>query len=72
MAQDPALVVILGVRRGGQPSAYVLDAAAGGRGEPLDGDGVSVDEQPQQRDQQARVEAGLVGVGESVGQGGEG
>ena len=68
LADDAAVVVVLGVGHGGQAAACVGDGAARGVGELLEGDGVSVGEQPQQRDQQGGVEAGLVRVGEPVGQ----
>lgn len=67
LPDDSALVVVLGVRYGCQTRAYVIDRAPGGRGELLEGDGVAVDEQPQERDQQPGVEAGLLGLAESLG-----
>ena len=68
LADDAALVVVLSVGHGGQSVAGLLRGAAGGGGELLDRDGVAVDEQPQQRDQQAGVEAGLLGPVEPIGQ----
>ena len=68
LADDPALIVVLGVRHRRETAPYVIEGAARSRGELLDGDGVAVDEQPQQRDQQAGVKAGLLGSGESLGQ----
>lgn len=68
LADDPALVVVLGVRHRIQPTPYLLESAARGGGELLDGDRVALDEQAQERDQQAGVEAGLLGSVESLGQ----
>lgn len=51
-----------------QPAPDLLGCAARGRGELLDRDGIAVGEKPKQRDQQAGIEAGLLGPAEPLGQ----
>ena len=64
LADDSALVVVLGVLHRGQSEPYLVDRAARSHGQLLDGDGVTVGEQPQQRDEQA----GLSQSAEPLGQ----
>lgn len=67
LADDATLVVVLGVRGGGEATANVVDGAAGGLGELLEGHGVTVEQQPKQRNVEGGVEAGFLGVGEPAG-----
>ena len=44
LADDPALLVVLGVRHRSETAPYLVEGAARDGGELLDGDGVAVDE----------------------------
>ena len=60
LPDDPAIGVVLGVRHRREAFPDLLDGPPGRGGELVDGDGFTVGEQFQQRDQQGRVQSGLL------------
>ncbi len=67
-ADDAALVVVLGVRDGGQSLPDRVFAPATGGGQFGDRDGLALGQEPQQRHEQFRVYSGARG-GQQIGEG---